>query len=228
LGEWCGRESVVVVQSRLLGSLEVWLNECTYEPSDDSLLLVEGLERLFLEGRRYERILDVGTGTGLLALAAFRLFKPSSLAAVDVSPCSLESASRNLPGEALLARCDGASCIEGYWDLAIVNPPYLPLPSVREPFTCKEMVEASWSGGGVFERLIRESASRAGEILVVYSSLSPAVAEDLLEPLGFEARRLDRRSFFMEELYVVHAARRSASGSGPGLAGSRRRTRLSS
>ncbi|GEM_PF-335328 len=206
-GRECGEPRLSTIHSRLLGKLTLHVNDCVYEPSDDSLLLVEGLEVLYEEGRRYDSVVDVGTGTGVLALAAFKLFRPSRLAAVDVSPCSLESASLNLPREALIARCNGLTCIRGSWDLAIVNPPYLPLSSVDEPYTCEEMVEASWSGLGVFEGLIKGVASRARELLVAYSSLSPTRAESVLGPLGFRTRILGRERFFMEEIYVVHAVR---------------------
>jgi ribosomal protein L11 methyltransferase len=53
------------------------------------------IERLAREGRRFSRILDLGTGTGLLAFAAARIWRRAHVVASDIDPVSIEIAAGN-------------------------------------------------------------------------------------------------------------------------------------
>ncbi len=71
-------------------------------------LCLESLESLLLEsGRRIRSVLDLGTGTGLLAIAAARLGAERVLA-VDNNPLAVEVARKNVA----LNGCDGAVRVE--------------------------------------------------------------------------------------------------------------------
>lgn len=48
------------------------------------------LERLPAEGKRFARIIDVGTGTGLLAFAAMHLWTGAEVLATDIDPVAIE------------------------------------------------------------------------------------------------------------------------------------------
>ncbi|MCE4613769.1 MAG: 50S ribosomal protein L11 methyltransferase [Desulfurococcales archaeon] len=201
----CGETRAIRLNVGPVGEIVLSINDCVYEPSDDSFLVAEALGKLRAEGRKYESIVDIGTGSGVLALVAYLLFKPRRLVAVDISPCSVLSARINLAGEVIVSRCYGASCLSGSWDLAVVNPPYLPLPAIKEPYTCREMLEASWSGLGVYEKLLHEASRLAREVLAIHSSLYPTSPEAVLVSRGFEYRILASAVFFMEKLVVIHA-----------------------
>ena len=190
-----------------IGPLEVWLNECTYNPSHDSLLAIEALKILRDRGASYDSVLDLGTGSGVLALASYILFKPRRLGAIDLSWCSLEAARMTLPSGALLALCDKGRCLRGGWDLVVVNPPYLPEEPPEPPWGCGEMLEAAWSGLGVVEGMVKAAAGLGREVLVVYSSLTRPRPPELLKRLGFHLEILVKQGFFMEELSVVYGVR---------------------
>lgn len=165
-----------------------------YEPAEDTELAIEALLELRRRGKKYERIADLGTGTGILALAAHRLFSPATLIAIDISPYAALVARRNLPPEAHVVRCDGL-CVRGPFDLVILNPPYLP----HEPPTAPEgelWLELAWSGVGSLERLVREALERSRESLVILSSLYP---------IDLRGEELGRRKFFFEDIYAVLA-----------------------
>lgn len=150
-------------------------------------------------------MIDLGTGSGVLALAAREIFNAPLIVAVDIHECPAYSARRNLGSEPLVAVCRSASCISGFFDLAILNPPYLPIDPGSEG-GCEGVEGLAWSGGGgVMEELIRASAGLASEVIAVYSSLSPVNPVALLEKLGFNTRILASKRFFMESLEVVHA-----------------------
>lgn len=144
-------------------------------------------------GKRYERVAEVGTGTGAIAIAAYRTFRPSLLLATDISPYAVRIARRNLPPEVQVVRCHGL-CSPGPWDLAIMNPPYLPVG--REEDGCEGWLSAAWAGEGVMEELVKEALSSSRELLLVYSSLSP------YKPLGLNSIRLGSERYFFEELVV--------------------------
>lgn len=183
--------------------MELWVNECTYPPSDDSLLAVEAMRAMAESGAGYERVLDLGTGSGVLAVAAHRIFRPRLVAAVDSSWCAAESAARNLPPGSLVAVCRDARCLGGSWDLVIVNPPYLPEEPPEPPLDCGGMLEASWRGLGVAESMVGAAAGLGREVLVVYSSLTRPSPAEVLRGLGFRVEVLARRAFFMEEIVVA-------------------------
>lgn len=53
------------------------------------------IEHFAREGRRFSRILDLGTGTGLLAFAAARVWPRAHVVASDIDPVSIEVAATN-------------------------------------------------------------------------------------------------------------------------------------
>ena len=62
---------------------------------DTSCGCLWAIERLAREGRRFGRILDLGTGTGLLAFAASRVWRRAHVVASDIDPVSIEVATTN-------------------------------------------------------------------------------------------------------------------------------------
>ncbi len=158
-------------------------------------------------GRVYNKIVDVGSGTGILALAAYKLFKPPVLVAIDISPYAVELSRKNLPPEAHVVRCWGLSCLDSLWDLTILNPPYLPDEPPRKPLECLEWLEYSWGGSGVMYELLLNAFEVSREVLTVYSTLSPVNPEALAVEFGFKVEVLGSRRFFYEELRAILAYR---------------------
>ncbi len=175
-----------------------------YEPAEDTFLLAENLR---VEER--SNVLEVGTGTGLLALLC--AVKARRVIAVDVSKeaavCTSLNVKRNGIKNVDVVRGDLFSALaEGLlFDLIIFNPPYLPEDG--------EAASATWSGGpdgrAVIEKFlsqVRRHLKKEGRLLMIGSSLSDyektlrALAE-----LGFEAKVLAKKSFFFEELALVGA-----------------------
>lgn len=194
------------VYSTPAGELRVYTHPCVYEPAEDSFLAIRALSFLAREGYSPRVVVDAGTGTGILALAASRLFPAALLLGVDINPYAVEAARRTLQGAgASLLLCRWLSCIKGPVDLVVVNPPYLPvMDEVRE---CRELALA-WSGApGVLEDACKGAARISRVIVMVYSSLSNWDAPACLEGEGFRVVKVFEESYFMEKLYAVVAER---------------------
>jgi ribosomal protein L11 methyltransferase len=87
------------------------------------------LDRMECEGARFANIADVGTGTGILAFAALKLWPGAKCIATDIDPIAVDVARDNAaingvalghgPGELLLAVADGTDS-----ELLVARAPY--------------------------------------------------------------------------------------------------------
>lgn len=184
------------------GPIRYYLSPCVYEPSDDTWAAVDALEQLSSMGFRFASVLDLGSGTGVLAGVAAALFRPPLVAAVDLSPNATEASRATLGPDAAVIQCNAASCLIGVWDLVIVNPPYLPTPA-QETRGCDGLLDLAWSEETGHEALC-EAAGRLGRnVIMVRSSASSLNVDSCLRRLGYEkALRLAKRELFFETIWV--------------------------
>ncbi len=107
------------------------------------------LDRLERAGKKFTNLIDVGTGTGLLAFAAMRLWPDATAIATDIDPISIDVTRDNArinkvtlghgPGELLLAVADGMDdamlAARAPYDLLIANILAAPLILLAPAFT---------------------------------------------------------------------------------------------
>ena len=113
------------------------------------------------------RILDVGTGSGAIAVALAHSLPGSHVTAVDISPAALEVARRNAERHGVLERMmfvesDLLAVVDGVdFDLVVSNPPYVADGDVLEPqvfqFEPHSALYAGPTGLEVYERLIPQA-----------------------------------------------------------------------
>ena len=85
---------------------------------------------------KVSRLLDVGTGSGVILLSLLQAGVGSTGIGVDISPLALEVAKINihrlgLGGKAVLKLSDRLQNAEGLFDLIVSNPPYIKSSSHR-------------------------------------------------------------------------------------------------
>jgi release factor glutamine methyltransferase len=181
LGEWGFRRLTLTVDRRVL------------VPRPETEVVVERCLRR-LQGIGEPRVLDVGTGSGAIALAIADEHPGAQVSAVDASPGALEVAGANVLATGLdvdLREWDlFAGLPDGPWDLVVSNPPYV-LP--EELDTLQEEVR-EWEprealvGVGATEAVARGAL----DVLVAGAALVLEVAAgdggrvaSLLQELGY-------------------------------------------
>lgn len=123
---------------RILGfrefyGLELSLSAQTLEPRPDTEILIDTILPFMRDVAAREgacRVLDLGTGTGAIALALLANVPDATAIGVDVSPDALATAARNAAGLGLAERftalrSDWFSQVNGRFHVIASNPPYI-------------------------------------------------------------------------------------------------------
>ena len=172
-----------------------------YEAKEDSFLICK-----FIKDYAKGRVLDMGTGSGVLALEAMKYSD-------DVEACDVNKKAVDF------ARKKGVNAYysdlfsSGKFNLIMFNPPYLPLE--RDYCGIKFGVEdfnyvndvALVGGKKGYETLAkffgkaRKFLIKDGKVLIVVSSLTPKV-EEIISKNGFKFKILGKKRIFFEELKV--------------------------
>ena len=181
LGEWGFRRLTLAVDPRAL------------IPRPETEILVERCLEL-LDGVDEPRVLDIGVGSGAIALAIVDERPDASVVATDTSPAALEVAAANklrlgFDGRVELRHGDLLAGAEGPFDLIVSNPPYVAPEDVErlQPEVLREPREALVGSGRHAEVAAAAlPALRPAGVLVleVGDGQAPEVATSLRE-LGY-------------------------------------------
>lgn len=120
-----------ITGTRGFWSLDLAVSPATLIPRPDTETLIEAAIAHCPDRRKIRTILDLGTGTGALLLAALAEFPDAFGIGVDRVPAACALARANAARHGLAARAaflagDWAEAIAGHFDLILANPPYIP------------------------------------------------------------------------------------------------------
>jgi release factor glutamine methyltransferase len=176
-------------------SLEFEVSPAVLIPRPDTELVV--MECLALAKSLPEpRLVDIGTGSGNLAVALAKQHKSARVSAVDVSADALAVASRNAQRHGVADRITFvqgdlfAPLGEEMFDFVVSNPPYIPHADVpRLPVGVRDYephmaLDGGPDGFAVFERLVCEAQTHlqpGGWLIVEIGAPQEATARSRLE-----------------------------------------------
>ncbi len=169
-----------------------------YEPKEDSYLLLE-LVKKHASGK----VLEIGTGSGILAIAAAR--KAKSVVAADINEKALKAAAENANKEKAkikFVHSDLFENVKGKFDTIIFNPPYLAQDKGIED----RAIYGGKKGHETIERFLDRSSEHLeanGKILLLFSSLTKRDrVDEIIANNCYEYELFSQQSLFFEKLYT--------------------------
>jgi release factor glutamine methyltransferase len=171
LGEWGFRHLMLKTDARAL------------VPRPETEVVVERVLAL-LEGIEAPRVLDVGVGSGAIALAVKDERPDARVTGVDISTEALSLARENAArvGLAVEFREQGVEAAAEGWDLVVSNPPYVDTIEGLQPELGFEPEQALLGAG--FHALIARTAQTRFLVLEVGDGQACEVAREL-ETVGY-------------------------------------------
>ncbi len=209
-----------------------YCSDNVYSPSDETYLIIDyfkdNINENYFDGinlKDIHNILDLGTGTGILAIY-FQLLKEkypnftANIVASDILDEAIECAKKNeklnkIDKKITFIKSDLFNSfpdnLKNSIEIIIFNPPYLPSSKVINNHNKKD-IDLSWNGGkegyNVFLRFLEESIdyiNKSSQIFIYFISSSKTNLLELereVRQKGFNIIILDKKHMFFEDIIL--------------------------
>lgn len=186
-----------ILSRRGFWTLELEVSPTTLIPRPETELLVETALELLAEGIDQPRIIDLGTGTGAIALALATELPRAQVVATDFAEDVLALAERNRVraqcANVTLCRSDWWSAVSGHFHLVVSNPPYIAdddphLLTGDVRFEPRSALVAQEAGLADLRRIVTGAPKHllpGGWILLEHGWQQAEAVRELLEATGF-------------------------------------------
>jgi release factor glutamine methyltransferase len=188
----------------ITGRKEFWsfvleVNNSVLIPRPDTEVLVEEALDIIRAGNSSDiNILDIGTGSGAIALALAKEIPIARITATDISAAALEVAkknARNLGLDSLIDFRQGNlwEPVDGLFDIIVSNPPYISeyeyrnLPRGVKDYEPSEALLAGVQGTDFYERIINQAGDylkSGGWLLLEIGSTQAVEIKKIAETSG--------------------------------------------
>ncbi len=145
-------------------------------PSIDTVLFARGLKKLFAKRKKFNKVIEIGTGSGFLSKFILEKNKEVKTIVVnDLNNFAVDCAKDNIKDKrAILHTGDGIKKLNvDKYDLIICNPPYIPRP--------KSIDETPYEGVSLLYDLIhnyKKYLNKNGILITNISSLCESIVID--------------------------------------------------
>ena len=169
-------------------------------------------------------VVDLGTGSGAIALAVAAEVSGSRVYAVEADPGAHSWAARNFAGSAVDLRlgdmADAFAELDGSVDVVVSNPPYIPVGAVvRDPeVAAHDPATALWSGRDGLDaiRVVARVAARllriGGAVVVEHADAQGASATEVFAASEHFTDVRDHRDLAGRDRYLTATRRPSPHG----------------
>lgn len=162
--EWCGLR-IAVTSSVLI-------------PRDETEVL---FQEIIQSEKNPQKILDIGTGSGCLALALAKNYQQAEVIAIDFSRAALSVAQKNFRAHNVEVETEYSDLLSAIssktkFDIIVANLPYVPTTLSLAPEVQKEPEEAFFSGKdglGLLTRFARELEQKEIEFKALWIEFLP-------------------------------------------------------
>jgi release factor glutamine methyltransferase len=165
-------------------------------------------ECVLAEVREGDRVLDMGTGSGVMAILAASASASATVVAVDINPEAIETTRFNAILNGVQDRIDVFVSdlfghAEGRFDLIVFDPPFRWFPA-RDPLE-RGMTDENYASMTAFFADAREYLSEGGRMLIHFGTSGDlAYLESLIDAQGFDREVLARRRVVRGEWEVEY------------------------
>lgn len=186
--------------------ITIYTNDEVYEPAEDTFLFAENLDL-----NRRDEVLEIGTGTGLIAICASK--NSRKVIATDINPAAINCALKNvITNHAYNVELREGNLFEPVedekFDVVLFNTPYLP---TAEEEKLEGNINPAFDGGldgrntiDAFIAGVKDVLKKEGRIQMVQSSLADNDKTlQRLRDLGFEAEITATEKCFFEKIVVI-------------------------
>ena len=118
-----------IINKKNFWKYDFYVDHNVIDPRPETELIIEESLKLLINKEKKINILDVGTGSGCLAVCLAKEFINSKITAIDISPKAMNVASKNFKIHKCHNRITNRICsiesVKQKFDLIVSNPPYL-------------------------------------------------------------------------------------------------------
>lgn len=188
-------------------SLDFKVTPAVLIPRPETELLVEEVVRAahsrLTAGKRPVRILDLGTGSGAVAIAVARQDPDFLVTAVDISPDALIIARENAESLEVVEQVefiesDLFSKVRGSFDVICSNPPYVTEDEMRQlqpevAFEPAQALHGGVDGLDYYRRIFHEAPGfleRPGAVMVEIGADQGQAVSTIAQQAGFEVEKV--------------------------------------
>jgi ribosomal protein L3 glutamine methyltransferase len=172
-----------LTQSAWFAGLEFYVDERVLVPRSPFAELIGMGFSPWMETESITRVLDVGTGSGCIAIACAYAMPWAEVVAVDIDAGARAVAQRNveshgLQGQVSVVASDVLNGVDGHFDLIVSNPPYVPPSSIGQlPEEFMREPRLGLDGGADGLDIVRRLLSGATDMLNANGGLFVEVGE---------------------------------------------------